>query len=200
MDKNFLEAIKNRRTYYSIGNEKIVPEEKIEDIVKNAIKHTPTSFNSQSGRAILLFNEHHEKLWNIVKSTLRKILDDDAYQASEKKINTSFASGYGTVVFFEDQNSVKAMQEMFPLYAEHFPYFSWQSSGMLQYIVWTALELEGLGASLQHYNPLIDEAVRQEWNVPESYKLISQMPFGNRLNPPDEKTFLPIEDRFRKYI
>lgn len=116
-----------------------------------------------------------------------------------QKINVCFASGYGTVLFFEDQNSVKAMQEKFPLYAEHFPAFSLQSSGMLQYIVWTALELEGLGASLQHYNPLIDEAVREEWDIPESYNLISQMPFGKPLNPPDEKTFLPIEDRIKKY-
>ena len=199
MDKNLLEAIKNRRTYYSIGNEKIVPEEKIEDIVKNAIKYTPTSFNIQSGRAILLFNENHTKLWDIVKAELRKILDDEAYEASKQKIDACFASGYGTVLYFEDQNSVRAQQEEFPMYADNFPLWSLQSSGMLQFIVWTALELEGLGASLQHYNPLIDEAVKQEWNIPESYKLISQMPFGKPLNPPDEKTFLPIEDRFKKY-
>ena len=30
---------------------------------------------------------------------------------------------------------------------------------MLQLVVWTALEAEGLGATLQHYNPLIDDEV-----------------------------------------
>lgn len=49
---------------------------------------------------------------------------------------------------------------------------------MLQLFVWTALENEGLDASLQHYNPIIDEEVKKQWNIPESWKLIVQMPFG----------------------
>lgn len=31
--------------------------------------------------------------------------------------------------------------------------------GMAEYATWLALTEAGLGASLQHYNPLIDEAV-----------------------------------------
>ena len=36
-----------------------------------------------------------------------------------------------------------------PALAQAFPAWSLHQSGMLQYIVWTALEKEGLGASLQ---------------------------------------------------
>lgn len=70
---------------------------------------------------------------------------------------------------------------------------------MLQFAVWTLLELEGLGASLQHYNPLIDEAVKAEWNMPEGWRLIAQMPFGNPTAEPGEKDFQPIEERVKVF-
>lgn len=73
----------------------------------------------------------------------------------------SFKAGYGTVLFFEDQSIVKSLQEQFALYADNFPIWSQQTSGMHQLVVWTALEGEGLGATLQHYNPLIDDEVKK---------------------------------------
>lgn len=68
---------------------------------------------------------------------------------------------------------------------------------MLEYIIWTALEAEGAGASLQHYNPLIDAAVKQEWKLPESWMLLAQMPVGSVEAPAGEKTFLPIDERVK---
>ena len=116
----------------------------------------------------------------------------------EEKI-ASFAKGYATVLFFEDQDVVANLQRNFPLYADSFPLWSLQSSGMLQYMVWAALENEGAGASLQHYNPLIDDAVAAEWKLPASWKLISQMPVGSREAPAGEKTFEPIEKRVKVF-
>ena len=77
----------------------------------------------------------------------------------------AFKSGYGTVLYFEDNQVVEELQENFALYKDNFPIWSQQSSGMLQFAIWTALEIEGFGATLQHYNPLIDEEVRKEWEV-----------------------------------
>ena len=54
----------------------------------------------------------------------------------------------------------------------------------------------GLGANLQHYNPLIDEAVAKEWNLPESWKLRGQLVFGSIEAPAGEKTFMDDADRF----
>ena len=72
--------------------------------------------------------------------------------------------------------------------------------GILQFIVWTALEAEGLGASLQHYNPLIKPQVLSTWNIPSSWQLIAQMPFGTPSAPAGEKTFEPVEGvRFKVF-
>lgn len=70
------------------------------------------------------------------------------------------------------------MQKQFEPYAQDFPVWANQANGMLQIILWTALREQGIGANIQHYNPVIDEAVKKLFNVPDSWKLIAQMPFG----------------------
>lgn len=199
MAKDFLTAIKDRRTFYGISKDKVVSNSRIKEIVEYAVKHTPTSFNSQTSRAVLLLDEQHDKLWNLTEDILRVVVGNDEAFASTSEKMGSFRSGYGTVLFFEDNNVVAGMQQNYEAYADNFPIWSNQSNGMLQLVVWTALELEGLGASLQHYNPLIDEKVKQEWNIPEHWKLIAQMPFGKPTFEPGEKQFQPIEERVKVF-
>lgn len=91
------------------------------------------------------------------------------------------------------------MQSKFALYADKFPIFATQSDAMLQFVLWTALEAEGLGANLQHYNPIVDRRVAEEWNVPSSWQLNAQLVFGGRAAEPGEKTFQPIEERFKVF-
>ena len=57
----------------------------------------------------------------------------------------------------------------FALYADNFPVWSEQAGGMAQLSVWAALANAGVGASLQHYNPLVDADVAREWNIPASW-------------------------------
>ncbi len=194
----FLNAIKTRRSVYGISKEIPVSEERIQEIVEEAVLHTPSSFNSQSSRVVVLFGEQHDKFWDLTKETLRKIVPADSFAPTEEKMG-AFRSGRGTVLFFEDQDVIKGLQEQFAGYADNFPVWSNQSNGMLQFVVWTALANEGVGASLQHYNPLIDEQVAKEWKLPESWKLLAQMPFGSIVAEPGEKQFAPIESRLKVF-
>ena len=68
-----------------------------------------------------------------------------------------------------------------------------------QILVWVALEDEGFGASLQHYNPLIDSAIEEEWGIDPNWKLIAQMPFGIPSAEPGEKSCLNVEDRVKVF-
>ncbi|MFJ7682277.1 nitroreductase family protein [Peribacillus butanolivorans] len=198
MTKDFYTAIKERRSYYGINKEVQVSDDKIKDIVEFAVKYTPSAFNSQSARLVVLTGEAHDKLWDITTETLRKAVGEGDFTGTQQKMD-SFKSGYGTVLFFEDKAVVKSLQEQFALYADNFPIWSQQASGMHQLVVWTALETEGLGATLQHYNPLIDDEVKNEWDIPSNWKLIAQMPFGNPTAPVGEKEFQPHEDRVKFY-
>ncbi|MEV5025060.1 nitroreductase family protein [Paenibacillus sp. LPE1-1-1.1] len=194
----FLEAVKSRRSIYGISKESVISDEKIVEIVHEAVLHTPSSFNSQSARVVVLLGENHDKLWDIATNTLRAIVPADQFESTEQKMG-SFKSGYGTVLFFEDKNVVDGLMESFPSYAQNFPIWSQHSSGMHQLVVWTALEKEGFGATLQHYNPLIDEEVKKTWSLPDSWQLIAQMPFGKPTAAPGEKTFQPIEERVKVF-
>ena len=160
------------------------------------MKHTPSAFNSQSARIVLLLGNHHDKLWDITMEALRKIVPADKFSSTEEKIN-AFKSGYGTVLFFEDNQVIESLQQRFALYKDNFPVWSDQSSGMHQFVIWTALELEGFGASLQHYNELIEADVKKEWDIPNNWKLVAQMPFGKVTVEPGEKQFQELEDRIK---
>lgn len=197
MTKSFWEAVKGRRSIYAIGSEKTVPEAKIEAIVREALLHTPSPFNSQSTRLVLLFGEEHKKLWDLTLAELEKIVSPKQFEQTAKKINDCFASGYGTIMFFEEKKIVENLCNSFPSYADRFPFWSHHTNAMHQFVIWTALEAEGLGASLQHYNPLIDDAVRNEWGLPESWQLIAQMPFGKVLAPAGDKEFGDIDERLK---
>lgn len=195
MERNLKEAIMHRRSYYSLTDQSPVSDQEIRNRIGLAVKHVPSAFNSQSTRVVVLLGEHHKKLWDITKEVLREIVPAEAFPATEAKINNCFRSGHGTVLFFEDKSVVAGLQQQFPTYADRFPVWSEQTSGMHQFAIWTLLEEAGLGASLQHYNPLIDTEVAREWKINSNWVLVAQMPFGAPAQEPGEKTFLPQEDR-----
>jgi predicted oxidoreductase (fatty acid repression mutant protein) len=148
-------------------------------------------------KEILLLDDEHKKLWDIVKNTLKQRISPEAFAKTEAKIDGCFAAGHGTVLYFEDTTVVKKLQDAFPSYSENFPTWSQHTSAMHQLAVWTMLEDAGLGASLQHYNPLIDDEVRRTWNLPENWMLIAEMPFGTPTAEPGEKEFGELSERIK---
>ncbi len=198
MSNAFIEASRKRRSQYVLGRNLPLSQADTTALIEEAIKLAPSSFNSQSSRAVILFGAESVKFWNLTKEILRKIVPAEAFGSTEKKID-GFAAGAGTVLFYEDQDVIKGLQEQFALYADNFPVWSEHSTGIAQFSVWTALANAGIGASLQHYNPLVDEAAAKEWNVPASWKLRAQMPFGSNEAPFGEKTFIDDAERFRVF-
>lgn len=196
MNNAFLDKLKARRTQYALGRDLAHANEALTSLIQEAIKHSPSSFNSQSSRALILFGEQSQKFWALAVEEVRKVAPAEGFEKTEARL-ASFAAGVGTVLFYEDQDTVRGLQEKFPLYADNFPVWSEQSSGMAQLAVWTALADIDVGASLQHYNPLVDDVVAREWNIPASWKLRAQMPFGAHGAPFGEKTFMSDAERFR---
>lgn len=199
MERTFMQALEHRRTYYSIADQSPISDSEIQEIINFAVTHVPSAFNSQSTRVVLLLGEHHRRLWEITKDELKKIVPANDFGKTEEKINNAFQCGYGTILFFEDQSVVKGLQDAFPLYKDNFPIWSTQTSAMHQLAIWVMLEDAGLGASLQHYNPLINQEVLKKWNLPEQWLLIAQMPFGKPVEEPGQKNYQPLEDRIKVF-
>lgn len=198
MTNPLLESIKKRRTQYNLGKKLPITASETEALIKEAVRLTPSAFNSQTSRVVILFGAPSDALWAIVMDALRKIVPAEAIAQTQAKID-GFAAGAGTVLFFEDQSVVRDLQSQFPLYADNFPVWSEQAGGMAQFAVWTTLANANIGASLQHYNPLIDAAVAKAWDIPAEWKLRAQMPFGSNEQPFPEKSFIADQLRFKTF-
>ncbi|KAL5343043.1 Nitroreductase-like protein [Aspergillus crustosus] len=199
-----IEAAKTRRSIYTLKAESPISDEVIESIVRDAVLHVPSSFNTQTSRVVLLLKEEHQKVWDIALQAMEGLvaagaLPKEAYESSTKPKLEGFRAAYGTVLFFVDYDALKPIKEQFAIYADKFDPFALESNAMSQYLVWTALASEGFGANLQHYSPLIDEQIAKQWNVPASWKLDAQLVFGTPTGGAGEKAFAPIEDRFKVF-
>jgi predicted oxidoreductase (fatty acid repression mutant protein) len=199
MANEFLNLIEQRRTIYALAKNVEQTPEYLTDLIQRTIRESPSSFNSQSSRAVILFNAEHEKFWNFVKKELQTYATDEVAAAKTDAKMDSFAAGLGTILFFEDMGVVEDLQTRFALYAENFPIWAEHSTAMAQFATWTALHTEGLGASLQHYNPIVDEQVHNEWDIPKNWKLRAQLVFGSIEAEAKEKTYIENAERFRVF-
>ncbi|MBE6188004.1 MAG: nitroreductase family protein [Rikenellaceae bacterium] len=196
MKRTFLEAIEHRRSCYSLSATNPVSESDIISAIDRIILSTPSAYNSQSTRLVVLFGRHHTQLWEIVKNALEEFVSPEAFTGVKEKIDSSFTAGCGTVLFYEDMAVIEQLKEKYTTYADKFDEYSEHTSAMHQFAVWTALEDMELGASLQHYNPLIDTAVAHQWNISKEWRLIAQMPFGTPLSVTETKAqHLPLTIR-----
>ena len=199
MSKDFNDLIKNRRSIYAIGKNVKFSADEVAELIQTTVANSPSAFNSQTSRVVILFNQEHQKYWDIVKEVIKPFApNEEAAAATNAKID-SFAAGFGTALFFEDQDVVKTLQDQFPGYADNFPIWSEQSTGIAQFAVWTALAEQGIGASLQHYNPLVDEKVAAQWNLPANWKLRAQLVFGSIEASAGEKEYMDRAQRFRVF-
>ncbi|KAI4244969.1 MAG: hypothetical protein L6R42_010315, partial [Xanthoria sp. 1 TBL-2021] len=130
--KSFAEAVKDRRTYYALSNESTVPDSRIQEIVKDAILHTPSAFNSQTSRAVVLLGEEHVKTWDIIAEVYKQQLPEEKFNQANKRFQ-GFKAAYGTILFYEDTDSVREFQAKFKTYEDKFPGWSEQTNGMHQY-------------------------------------------------------------------
>jgi len=196
MASNFYDVVKARRSIYNLSKKSSVSDARIEEILKEALTQAPTALNSQTSHIVLLLGSSHDELWDATKGILNAIVPAEAFPQTEAKIN-GFKGGYGTVLFFEDMAAVKALQEKYALYKDNFPVWSDNGTGILQYLVWASFAGEGLGASLQHYHPLINDWVAKKTGAPSTWKLTAQMPFGVATAPAGPKEDAHLETRFK---
>ncbi|KAK4561344.1 putative nitroreductase [Recurvomyces mirabilis] len=194
----FKEAIENRRSIYQLTKKSPIDDKKIKEIAELVVKQVPSSFNSQSSRVVVLLNEHHDKFWQIVTDILKAHVPEDKWEHTGQRLG-GFSGGYGTALFYEAPEPVKKLQTNFPQYADKFPQWSEHTSAMHQYAMWVALEAEGFGCNLQHYNPLPDQKASAEWNIPLEWSLKAQLVFGGVADGAREglqaKEQQPLEER-----
>lgn len=197
MNQELLSLLKQRRSIYALGKHVNQSQEEIVAAVEDVIQETPTAFNSQTTRAIFLFGDKHDQLWDIVvKRLASEVPNEAAYEKTKQKI-ASFKAAYGTIMYFTDTAIVHQLEKDFPLYADNFATWAEQAQGSAQLNTWVTLANNGLGANLQHYNPIIDDQVAEAFAVPANWTLRGQMPFGSIEAPAGSKDYMDRHEQFK---
>lgn len=217
------ELMKVRHSYYPLSKDLPISQKRIREIVEKAMVLTPSSFNNQSNRVVVLFDSEHDRFWDMATDALKAIVPEEKWEPTGNKMKM-FKGAAGTVsvflpvkhhqlllsgqslttttpkiMFFEDQEVVDQYAANIPTYADKFGTWATQSDGMLQFVLWVALENEGLGANLQHYNPVVDDGVRAAWKIPPTWTLNAQLVFGGRDGELELKDQVPIDKRVKVY-
>lgn len=190
---DFYNALRNRRSVYDLNNELPVFQDKIFDFVRDAVWYVPDAFNMQSQRVIVIVGDNHKRFWDAVYDDLVNHIGD---HVPHERFD-SFSAAAGTILYFYDSAVLEETRRQYPLYAENFHDWAMQSNGMLQFVIWAGLAEMGVGANLQHYNPIIDKMVTQMFNLPESWVLVAEMPFGGIVKQPAKKPKEDISIRVR---
>lgn len=186
---NLHEVVKKRRSIRNYLTD--VDWEDIIEVIELA-QNTPSAFNMQCVRVVLAKEKAHAKIWEIVLSKVIPVTDPKNLDATKEKIK-KLSSGAGTLLIYIDNEVVEGLAKKFPLYATHFKQWAIEEVGMFQYLLWLGLTDKGYGASLQHYNPLIDDEIAIHFRLENDWKLVSQIPFGKPNESPQTKTLEPLD-------
>ena len=195
---SYLDTLNKRRSVYALTKDLTVPADDVVKLVEDVIVASPSAFNMQSARAVVLLGDEHKALWDIVTNVLKQHVPADQFTPTQDKMNM-FAAGAGTIMFFDDDAVIDSYKQQFAKYASAFDMFAAHGLGIAQGNVWNALAELGIGANLQHYNPIIDADVKARWNLPESWRLVSQMVFGGVAAEPEPKDKLAASERVRVF-
>ena len=177
---NFLEIANKRRTQYMIGGEANHSIEEIAAELARVVTASPSAFNSQTTRLVIVSEAANQKVWEIIDGTQKEILDEGMYNYFKGVFETA-KNAVGTVLFFE-------------LYKE-------QNAAMAEYAALLRLAELGYGANLQHFNigfqQGFDRSIKEALDLPDHWELNAQMPFGPVIEPAQDLEKLNHEEQVR---
>ena len=70
---------KTRRSIYMLNDQLPTSKDVVVEAISHAVLHTPSAFNSQSSRLVVLFGEDHQKLWQITEDLLRAMINNEPH-------------------------------------------------------------------------------------------------------------------------
>ncbi|MCI5643247.1 nitroreductase family protein [Peptoniphilus sp. SGI.035] len=184
--QNYIEIIKKRRSYYDLSEDVPLTNEEIKYLIEDVLNTTPSHMNSQTTRVVLLFDEKSKDFWKRVNETYDNKINEEKF--------LGFYHAKGTALIFIDKDEIREQEKNMSLYKEYFETWGQHSAAMVQLNIWQALRDEEIGASNQHYNPHIDSWVKDLYEIPDSWELIAEMPFGKIEEEPEENDKKPIDE------
>ena len=98
---NFTDLQEKRRSIYALGKNVELSNQELVEMIQGAILQTPSAFHSQTTRAVILFDEESDALWNeIAYSELEKVTPAEAFEGTKQRL-AGFAQAKGQFYFMK---------------------------------------------------------------------------------------------------
>ena len=195
---SYIDTLKKRRSVYNLNNMLPILEDELMNNLEQILLESPTAFHMQSPYLLVLMDKEHKKLWEIVTNTLKQIIPENNFKSTQDKMDM-FSKAKGTILFFDNKDIIEQLKIDYPLYKDSFDAHAAHGMGILQANIWNYLASINIGSNLQHYNPLIDNEVKKQWNIPDNYQLTAQLVFGGINEFPEPKEKIPASLRMNIY-
>jgi len=97
---SFTDAVVARRSIYMLDKNLPISDSRVKELVDTAMKHVPSSFDSQTTRLVVLLHAEHDQFWDFVWEALQPHLRDESKKAASKGRIDGFRNAFGTVSVF----------------------------------------------------------------------------------------------------
>lgn len=145
--------------------------------LREAVVRTPSAFGITPWHVVII-HERRDAFWQEVEAGFREGLDGDRRQRYLDRLD-GFRDGAAVILVYEDLAAYSTLRDGWTLSDEVATAFVQQGLGMVQLAVWLALTAEGLVASLQHWEWLLQERLASFTGLDGTrYQLAATMPVG----------------------
>ena len=97
LTSTLLQGFRARRSIHDLANKSPISNERIQELLTEVIKNTPSAFNSQSTRVVLLLGDDHRKLWDIASEVAAATVPAELNAKLYAPRTAKFHASYGTV-------------------------------------------------------------------------------------------------------
>ncbi|KAK7194247.1 hypothetical protein NESM_000339500 [Novymonas esmeraldas] len=197
-----LAALGARRSVYHVNKLLPLSAEEVCTLVKAAVRaaeRLSADDVPHSTRVVLLLGSAHDAFWDLVADQIHRVASPATAAVGAAKVDHSMKAAAVTLLFYSDtrvESSIAARLTRLGHDGDDMAaVMGTRGVAAAEMAVWTALACAGIGATLHHYNVLVEQLVTQQLQLPPWWRMQSQMPLGGVARPPDAKSYAPMEDR-----
>ncbi len=198
LPENFVDILKKRRSVYTLGKKLTYSQSYLTELIQEAVRSCPSILNSQTTRVVILYSNSHHEFWEEVRNIQKEYVSHQIFESVDFRINQCIQA-FATVLFYEDLNAVEDLKKQKPFDAQYYDAWIEQVSGMAQFSVWATLADADIGASLQHYNVGVEKMMVENYDIPCSWQLKSQLIFGSIEKAVSAKSHIDYQQQFRVF-
>lgn len=191
-----MDVIEKRRSNYDLENNIELSKKDLINLLRKIVYYSPSPFNVQSSKLVLLNKKSHNLLWNtVVEEYLKKNNNGELLDSEKARIKRE-SKAYGTILFYKDEQIIEEFKENLDNYEKR-ELDGWctEESAMLQMNIWNELRLKNIGAHLVHFDN-IDEEISVAFDINKKYKLVAIMVIGSIVQEAAVKPKKDIDKRF----